>query len=237
MFRGRTELTEVGLKYQTDKAYYHLFTEFYNSFFEKRRYESLEILEIGIDKGSSIRMLEEYFPHATIHCIDIVEESVNLKFGERVHTYLCSQDDIPKMKQIFANKKFDIIIEDGSHITSHQQIDLGFLIPYLKPKGIYICEDMHTSYHKNYIDTTETTIEIVERFQKTKEMRCDRMKEDEKRYIEENIEDVFMYERNENALLCWNCKNQNHFNRENCLYCQTDISPNDKSITSVLIHK
>ena len=71
-------LTEIGLKHQTDKAYFHLFTEFYNDYFERFLGRPIQILEIGIAGGNSLTMLQEFFPEATIHAIDINETSVRL---------------------------------------------------------------------------------------------------------------------------------------------------------------
>jgi hypothetical protein len=40
----------------------------------------------------------------------------------------------------------DIIIDDGSHVASHQKISFETLFPLLAPGGIYVIEDMHTAY-------------------------------------------------------------------------------------------
>lgn len=55
------KLTEIGLKYETDKAYFHLFTEFYNDYFDEFLNKPINILEIGIASGSSLLMLKEFF--------------------------------------------------------------------------------------------------------------------------------------------------------------------------------
>jgi hypothetical protein len=52
-------LTEIGKKYNTDKATYHNFTSFYNEYFSK--FKEPTILEIGVDKGASIETYDEYF--------------------------------------------------------------------------------------------------------------------------------------------------------------------------------
>ena len=41
---------------------------------------------------------------------------------------------------------FDIIIDDGSHICEHQRVSFEILFSQLKPRGIYIVEDVCTSY-------------------------------------------------------------------------------------------
>jgi hypothetical protein len=38
---------------------------------------------------------------------------------------------------------YDLIIDDGSHISSHQQTTLAVLWQFLRPGGIYIIEDLH----------------------------------------------------------------------------------------------
>jgi demethylmacrocin O-methyltransferase len=140
-------LTNLGLKYNTDKAYFHLFTEFYNDYFEKyMNRENIHILEIGIFKGGSLRMLSEYFPNATIHAIDIEETFVNQSYGPNVITHLCSQIDFELLQKLFTHIKFDIIIDDGSHQEEHNVISFKTLWKFLKPNGIYIIEDVRWSF-------------------------------------------------------------------------------------------
>jgi 23S rRNA U2552 (ribose-2'-O)-methylase RlmE/FtsJ len=230
-------LTKIGLKHQTDKAYFHLFTEFYNDYFEQFLGRPIQILEIGIAGGNSLTMLQEFFPEATIHAIDINETSVRLDLGKRIHKYLCSQDDFPQLTNIFQGMKFDIIIEDGSHLTSHQQTSLGFFFPYLQKNGIYICEDLHTSYHANYIDTEITALEFIQCYQKYKTFpKTSILSPIQIQYLEQNIAKLEIYEKTQNAYQCWNCKSQNPERKPACTQCQTILSPSDKSITSVITH-
>jgi 23S rRNA U2552 (ribose-2'-O)-methylase RlmE/FtsJ len=232
-----SNLTQIGLKHQTDKAYFHLFTEFYNDYFERFLNRPIHILEIGISEGKSLLLLQEYFKEATIHAIDINPSSVHLELGNRIHTHLCSQIDFDKLQTIFKDMKFDIIIDDGSHLTSHQQASLGFLFPYLKPNGIYICEDIHTSFSRDYIDTPITTFHMFDNFKITNTIVSDVMDECQKKYLLENISCVEIYERKENAIMCYRCKSYNYHRVENCLLCNADLSASDRSITSILIHR
>jgi len=230
------KLTEIGLKHGTDKAYFHLFTEFYNDFFETYLNKEINILEIGIATGKSILMLKEYFPKSTVYAIDINEDSVNLNLGDGINKYLCSQDDFEKLNKIFENLKFDIIIEDGSHMTSHQQSSLGFFFNFLNKNGIYICEDLHTSYITNFIDTKITTIDIIENYCKTKNFTCELLNNEQIEYLNKNILDIVIFKRDKNAIKCYNCQNNND-NLESCFYCNTNLSPFDESITSIIRHK
>lgn len=43
---------------------------------------------------------------------------------------------------------FDIIVDDGSHDNPHQKLTLWNTFPLLKEGGVFICEDVHTSYYR-----------------------------------------------------------------------------------------
>ena len=43
-------------------------------------------------------------------------------------------------------REFDIIIDDGSHLTNHQKKSFQYLFNILGKTGIYVIEDLHTSY-------------------------------------------------------------------------------------------
>jgi hypothetical protein len=56
------------------------------------------------------------------------------------------QGNIEQLKSYFKNDYFDMIIEDGSHQPEHQKLGLIHGLPALRPGGIYILEDVHTSH-------------------------------------------------------------------------------------------
>lgn len=128
-------LYELGLDYNTDKSTYHLFTIIYDYVFSKIRNNNMEILEIGIHNGSSIKMWEQYFTNSKIYGADILDRS---QFdGGRIKTFMVDQElesDLEKLP-----KNLDIIIDDGGHTMLHQQLTLKKLFTNnLKSGGIYI---------------------------------------------------------------------------------------------------
>ena len=46
--------------------------------------------------------------------------------------------------------KIDILIDDGGHSMNQQIISFEELYSHIKEDGIYLCEDLHTSYWKTY---------------------------------------------------------------------------------------
>ena len=45
---------------------------------------------------------------------------------------------------------FDLIVDDGSHKNRDQLLTMAYLIPLVKPGGVYIIEDIHTSLQTRY---------------------------------------------------------------------------------------
>jgi len=145
-------LHEIGLKHKTDKSTYHNFMFFYEHYLSFMREQPIKMLEIGFFKGSSIKTWLEYFSNATVNCIDIID--VDFTSERFVYNKISQEDD--GLKELFSDGCFDLIIDDGSHITSHQNKSLELLWPKLKKGGFYILEDLHTSFIDQYIDSPIT---------------------------------------------------------------------------------
>lgn len=153
---GQSRLDELAIKFDTDKSSkWHNYTEIYEHYFESKRAHTLNFLEIGFYKGASARMWEAYFPYASLHFIDINAQAFKLhgqNLSSRCHLHIINQSNKSELYN-FAKKvgsQFDIIIDDGSHIVGHQIISFVALFPFLKSNGIYIIEDLHTSYWQIY---------------------------------------------------------------------------------------
>lgn len=150
-------LQQIGLKYGTDKATHHKFLNFYELKLKNLRYEKINILEIGFLKGNSIKTWIDFFENGIIHSIDILD----IDFKHDRFKYNKISQDSYELKNMFENNFFDIIIDDGSHMTSHQLKSLELLWDKLKPSGHYIIEDLHTSFLKRYVDTEITTYDFL----------------------------------------------------------------------------
>ena len=110
----------------------------YDVLFEPIRDKVKNILEIGVQYGHSLHMWHDFFPNATIHGVDVLPISFS---DERIKTYVGSQNDVNFLNTL-CNTQYDIIIDDGSHINSDQNISLGVLEKFLVKDGFYIIEDI-----------------------------------------------------------------------------------------------
>ena len=154
------ELTKIGNKHGVGKkAGRFVYTErVYYPILENIRYEKLNLLELGVgDTGASVKMWKDFLPNSNIYLFDpffIVDESVtvtpeeleeygiNVIKGNQLRT-----EDLLKIAE--EQKKFDIIIDDASHISDGIQLSLAVLFPFLKPGGKYVVEDIHSAWDRD----------------------------------------------------------------------------------------
>jgi predicted O-methyltransferase YrrM len=165
----KTELCEIGKKYDTDKSsqrsnvtnsrHCHPYTIFYDSLFKDIKHKSLNIAELGILEGSSLRMWQEYFTNANIYGFEYNKQFINNFKSKFNNDRIClTEIDVTSNNSIinsFANMnvKYDIIIEDTTHQFNDQIRVIKNIYPYLKEGGILIIEDIFKSYNENnYID-------------------------------------------------------------------------------------
>jgi len=141
-------LEELARKHGTDKAG-HGYMPHYERHFEKFKNETFNLLEIGVHKGASLRMWKEYFPNAQIHGID--KNPAAKEFEEdRIKVHIGSQGDAAFLHDTAYSAPFKIIIDDGSHMWWHQTISCDILFKGLTADGVYVVEDLHTSYHNEF---------------------------------------------------------------------------------------
>jgi hypothetical protein len=169
------ELTRIGVDTNTDKAYFHNFTAVYERFLYDKREKIQQIIEIGVLRGSSIQMWERYLPNAKILGLDVNPQYFSERtFGPRVSLEICDATKESELTSVLNSHAIspgsvDFIIEDGSHIVSHQVKTMCALWKYVKPGGFYVIEDMHTAvpsligrhshipHDGGYIDMNPTT--------------------------------------------------------------------------------
>jgi len=89
-----------------------------------------------------------------IYSIDIYDKSVLQE--DRIKIFQGSQADEAFLKHICGQiSPLDIIIDDGSHMVDHVLISLKTLFPFLREGGIYVIEDLATSYWPQYGGNSE----------------------------------------------------------------------------------
>jgi hypothetical protein len=185
-------LIPLAEKYGTDKLT-HNYIEIYDKYFNKYRDDKINILEIGVFFGASILMWRDYFTNSVIYGMDTFKgnqgngstfENADKFYKEwenndiqkdRIELYKCDQSNIEELKEFVKkikelNIKFNIIIDDGSHKMYDQQVSFGLLFELLVDNGIYVIEDLHSSLEYQYMINDDSTLEILNNFNKTGEI-------------------------------------------------------------------
>ena len=97
------------------------------------------MLEIGVLREQSLRMWEEYFPHAQVFGADVRRHR-----GERM--IQLDQSNPSQLRQVAKLRNWTVVLDDGSHKPTHQLATFMTFFPLLRPGGVYIIEDVETSY-------------------------------------------------------------------------------------------
>jgi hypothetical protein len=115
----------------------------------KRR--PLRFLEIGVAQGGSLQLWRPFLgADAVIFGIDINPECKAVDNGD-VHVRIGSQADPDFLRSVVAEMGgVDVVLDDGSHIASHQRVSFDTLFPLLSNHGLYAVEDLQTSYWRRW---------------------------------------------------------------------------------------
>lgn len=165
-FKEYQELDFLGDVTRTDKCSYdHNYLDKYEFFLKKFKNEAINVLELGVFGGSSLRLWKNYFSQAVITGVDIEPSCVNYR-QERIDIVigdLANTDVLEDLKQVNPT----IIIDDASHFWSHQIKALFTLFDSLPHGGVYILEDMETSVnpelYPEYADFPISAYEVCSR--------------------------------------------------------------------------
>ena len=136
-------------KYGCDKAKKHHYHTVYEPEFDSLRNEPINILEVGVFKGDSIRAWLDFFPNATVYGIDLFKrvsvEDIDVLHDDRVRFIKADSTNISvrsQIKKYWPRIRFDIIIDDGLHTPDANAKTLHNLYPLLKKNGRYYVEDV-----------------------------------------------------------------------------------------------
>jgi hypothetical protein len=130
---------------------WHHYFDVYHNHFQRFRGQPVTILEIGIFQGGSLQMWKKYFGrNARIygvdidpHCKQFEEERIEIFIGDQA-----SREFLTELKHRI--EPIDIVIDDGGHAMIQQITTFEELFPSIGERGIYVVEDLHTSYWEEF---------------------------------------------------------------------------------------
>ncbi len=175
----------------------HLYGISYDALFSPLRNERFALLEIGLDAATyaggrpadapSLRVWREYFPRATLYGYDLHDFS----FLDQRDTHLFQGDqssraDLSRFVESAGRPQFRVVLDDGSHASSHQQISLAALFEHVEPGGMYIIEDLDWQPFAE----TPTTRQVLQGFIEHRRLETPFLSESERWALEAAIDRV-----------------------------------------------
>lgn len=143
--------TALGVLYGGTDKVKHGYMPVYANHLGGRRFERNLVFEIGVGgygdrrPGGSLAIWRDYFVRSRVVGIDLHDKDVHL--GHRVSFQQADQSSEADLRSVVdRHGPPDIVIDDGSHIGEHVLASFRFLFPLLRPGGIYVIEDLSTSY-------------------------------------------------------------------------------------------
>lgn len=127
------------------------YLDIYHEHFERYRGKSPTVIEFGVHYGGSLEMWRYYFGRrARIYGVDIDPRCRRSDRG-RTKIFIGDQADREFLQTIVGQVgPIDIVIDDGGHFPDQQIATFEVLYPAVKNDGIFVVEDLHTSYWRNY---------------------------------------------------------------------------------------
>jgi hypothetical protein len=122
--------------------------DIYHRYFSRFIGQEVNVMEVGIYSGGSLEMWRSYFGDKShIYGVDI-EEACKVYENDHISVFIGDQAD----RAFWSTFKksvdgIDIIIDDGGHTLEQQQTTLEEMLPYLRPGGVYLCEDVHGTFN------------------------------------------------------------------------------------------
>jgi hypothetical protein len=135
----------------TDKNTSHSYLDhLYEKLLSKKKYTAKNVLEVGIDRGGSIKLWSDYFINAKVYGVDSMDISNPrmsdvIKNKENIFLYT-STDGYNEVvfNNYFKNKnlQFDFMLDDGPHSLESMKQFIRLYSQIMTDDGILIIEDI-----------------------------------------------------------------------------------------------
>ena len=161
-------------------------------------------MEIGSFYGNASAAMFFYFKNSNIYGADINPDMFRYK-SSRVNNFYVNSQSKASINDNILNKgiKFNLIIEDASHMLKDQIISLFMLFRILEPGGIFIIEelDFPETREDMRINMSQPDLKkILISISKNQDFKSEYILEEEKEYFLKNIESIKFHKGNFNEI-------------------------------------
>lgn len=125
--------------------------DIYHHHFERFRGRPVTIVEFGVYHGGSLQMWKHYFgAGARIVGVDVNPACKTLE-EDQIEVVIGDQEDRAFLAGLREQLgPADIVIDDGGHTMAQQLATFEEMFSAVRAGGLYLVEDLHTSYWEEY---------------------------------------------------------------------------------------
>ena len=137
--------------------------DIYHRHLERFRGRAITLVEIGVYHGGSLQMWRHYLgPMARIIGVDIEPRAATLATPE-LEIVIGDQADPAFLARLARQVgRIDVLIDDGGHTMQQQLQTFMHLFPAIAQDGLYLVEDLHTSYWREFGGAYRNPFSFVE---------------------------------------------------------------------------
>jgi hypothetical protein len=176
-------LVEIADNSRTDKNTVHSYLDLYHQLLIGKKETAKNVLEVGIFHGGSIKLWSDFFTHANVYGLDIM--NINLVWSEIknkdkiiLHTSIDAyNNDFFNSNFLNKNIKFDFMLDDGPHTLNSMKQFIKLYSQIMTDDGILIIEDVPVW---NWIDILKNEVpENLKQFIKVYDLRQNKNRYDD----------------------------------------------------------
>ena len=135
---------------KSDKNTVHSYLPLYQTLLENKKETAINVLEVGIYNGGSIKLWNDFFPNATVYGLDIMHINYvwdDIKNKEKIvlHTSTDAYNvDFFTSNFLDKNVKCDFMLDDGPHTLESMIKFIELYSQIMTDDGILIIEDVQS---------------------------------------------------------------------------------------------
>jgi len=195
--KGNFFLNQYTRSRKKDKIQGHQYAFFYDKYFKDIKNNQLNILELGTFKGGAAAAFSFFFKNSKIYSGDLYPDIFNFYSKRIINFKIDTSSEISINKFIEkVNSKYDIVIEDAGHFLKDQIISLFLLFKTLKPKGIFVIEELDfpdTRQDMNIYNEKPTLRQILNCVINKQDFYSKYIKNSDKEYFLKNFESIEIF--------------------------------------------
>tara|TARA_A100000164_G_scaffold285163_1_gene258106 strand:- start:54 stop:902 length:849 start_codon:yes stop_codon:yes gene_type:complete len=182
----------------------HGYAKIYEKYLKEKKEKNLNIIELGSFYGNASAAFYFYFKNSQIYSADI-NPDMYLYRSKRLKNFFTDTSSRASIENniLTRNTKFDLIIEDASHMLKDQIISLFILFKNLNSGGIFIVEEIDFPEKREDMRDGQEFPDlktILKKIINKENFNSKYINEHEKNYFLENFDTIKFYTGNVNEI-------------------------------------